>query len=144
MKRPNERKIQISHVLLVLALVLVLAGCVGETVDPNLVSCSQRRLDVAVIAYEDAKEDYLKHLSTRSDVSLTHAFHTTDDAIRVARSVKFCGDFTKEIQDRATDIIWANRYLQQLIYTTMRDSDPGVAIGIFGNKYRDIFDNDIN
>ena len=133
--------------MLLVGVVLVfgLAGCFGENLQREIeAACSNKRIDVALVVYEDAKEKYIEHMRTRSDSSLNLAYHTAEDSIRVARSVRYCTDFSEKVKDRATDIILANKYLQRLAMSTMRDPDPGVAISIFGDKYRDIFENDIN
>ena len=126
-------------------LMLLLTGCVGEAVQNDLAAqCSEKRLKLAMIVYEDAKNQYMEHMQTRSDSALNMAFQTAADSIRVAKSSRYCTDFTDKIKARATDIILSNKYLQVLTVTTMRDADPGVAISIFGDKYREIFKNDIN
>ena len=131
--------------MFVLAAQFLLAGCLGDgaQIDPSL-ACSEKRLNVALLVYEDAKQKYMEHIKTRSDSSLDLSYHTADDSIRVARSVRYCADFSETIKIRATDIILANKYLQRLAMSTMRDSDPSVAISLLGEEYREIYKNDIN
>ena len=133
------------YILWAIPIMFFLAGCLGDSVQKDIeAACSNKRINVALIVYEDAKEKYMEHMRTRSDGALNLAYHTAEDSIRVALSTKYCTDFSERIKSRATEVIMANKYLQRLAMTTMRDPDPGVAISIFGDKYRDIFKNDIN
>ena len=44
----------------------------------------------------------------------------------------------------ALELIRSNRRLRRLIRQNLRDRDPQMAIGVFGEEYREIFKNDIN
>ncbi len=37
----------------------------------------------------------------------------------------------------------SNRLFQKLVVSNMRDQDPGVVVGLYGEEYREIFKNDI-
>ena len=127
------------------AIIFTLSGCFGPGyTGSEPVVCAEKRLSLAAAAYDEAKGHYLEHMRTRGDSDLFFAFHAAEDAIRVARSVKFCDDFSQKTKDRAIDVIRSNRLLQQLVVMTMRDSDPGVTVGLLPDKYREVFKNDIH
>ncbi len=106
--------------------------------------CSRKRLDAAIISYEDAKDQFEKHFATRTDTALIYAYHGSKDAVRLARSIRDCFDFEEIFKEEATELIKSNRMLQRLIVINLRDSDPQVAISLFSGQYRDIIKNDIN
>ena len=107
-------------------------------------SCVQRRLDAAVISYEDAKSQFAEHFKLRTDTALRFAYQASVDSTRLARSIKSCFDFDRSFIPVARDLIRSNRILRRLVRSNLRDSDPQQAIGMFGDQYREIFKNDIN
>ncbi len=64
--------------------------------------------------------------------------------MRLARSIRTCFDFDDDGKRRAIELIRANRVLRILVIRNLRDLDPQLAIGVFGDEYREIFKNDIN
>ena len=61
----------------------------------------------------------------------------------IARSVRSCYDFTREVKRDAIELIRINLVFQKLVMSNMRDQDPGVVAGLLGDQYREIFKNDI-
>ncbi len=107
-------------------------------------SCVQRRLDAAVISYEDAKSQFAEHFKLRTDTSLRFAYQASVDSTRLARSIKSCFDFDRSFIPEARNLIRSNRILRRLVRSNLRDPDPQQAIGVFGDQYREVFKNDIN
>ena len=107
-------------------------------------SCVQKRLDAAVISYEDAKSQFAEHFKLRTDTSLRFAYQASVDSTRLARSIKTCFDFDRSFIPAAKDLLRSNRILRRLVRSNLRDPDPQQAIGVFGEQYREIFKNDIN
>ena len=125
---------------------MLLSSCFAEFApgmqEPN--QCSRKRLDAAVITFEDAKSQLQEHFKIRNDTSLIYAYHSSVDAVNLARSIKKCFDFTSSYKEEAISLIRSNIMFQRLVVSNMRDSDPGVAISLFRGDYVDIIKNDIN
>jgi len=131
---------------LLLALLVAAGGCSPRFTSRRLEdqSCQSRRLNAAGITYEEAKEQFAEHFKVRSDTALRYAYLASADSVRLARSIRTCFDFTQGGKVRAIELVRANRVLRILIIRNLRDLDPQLAIGVFGDQYRDIFKNDIN
>ena len=127
------------------ALLVFLAGCAGQfgPAEGESMECAQRRINAAIISFEDAKGQFAEHFKVRSDTTLVFAFQASVDSVRLARSVRNCFDFRREHRNSAVHLIASNRALQGLIMKNFRDADPQTAIGLFGDEYREIFKNDI-
>ena len=125
---------------------LALAGCVESFTVAQLQaeSCVKRRLDAAAIAYEDAKSQIEEHFKLRSDTSLRFAYQSSLDSSRLVRSIRSCFDFDRSLIPQAREMLRSNTILRRLVRANLRDNDAQQAIGIFGDRYREIFKNDIN
>lgn len=125
---------------------LLVSACTGEPGTPLGArdACADRRLQAAVISYEDAKSEFAEHFKGRSDVALVYAFHASQDSERLARALGQCFDFDANHRTAGIELIRSNQILQTLIVTNLRDSDPGVVIALFGEDYRDFIKNDIH
>lgn len=129
-----------------LAGMFALAGCVESFTAVQLreESCVKRRLDAAVIAYEDAKSQIEEHFKLRGDTSLRFAYQSSLDSSRLVRSIRNCFDFDRSLIPQAREMLRSNSILRRLVRANLRDEDAQQAIGIFGDRYREIFKNDIN
>lgn len=107
-------------------------------------SCADRRLEAASVSFEESKVRFVEHFKLRADTSLRFAFYASVDSVRLARSVARCFDFEASHRVLAVELIRSNRRLRRLIRQNLRDRDPQMAIGVFGEEYREIFKNDIN
>ena len=121
---------------------LLLAGCVGARTRAP-VFCGERRMDQALLAYDQAKEHLAIHYQNRSDSSLGLAYRASQDAIFLARASRNCYDFDQVMRRQAINLIKTNLLLQKLVVSNMRDQDPSVVIDLYGPRYREIFKNDI-
>lgn len=142
--RPGARATAVCGATLA-ALLAFLAGCAGQfgPADGEATVCADRRINAAIISFEDAKGQFAEHFKVRSDTALVFAFQASVDSIRLARSVRRCFDFEREHRTSALNLIASNRALQGLIRKNFRDADAQIAIGLFGDQYREIFKNDI-
>lgn len=126
-------------------LVMVLAQCATElgrrTGEQE--TCAKRRFDAAVVSYEDAKRQFSEHFRGRNDSALVFAYHASVDSVRLTRSLAGCFDFTENYRRQGTELIRSNQVLQRLVVSNLRDADPGAAIALFGDDYRDFMKNDI-
>ena len=138
------RQICILPGLLVISLALSACGDVFTRTQLLEESCVRVRLSAAAISYQDAKALFVEHFKVRSDRSLRFAYMASLDSSRLAVSIKGCFDFDRSFVNEAKSILRSNRVLRKLVKNTMRDSDAQLAIGIFGDEYREIFKNDIN
>lgn len=125
---------------------LALASCRTPFTQAQLLaqSCADRRLEAAGVSFADAKAKFAEHFKVRADTSLRFAFYASVDSVRLARSVARCFDFDFAHRVVAVELIRSNRRLRRLIRQNLRDRDPQMAIGVFGDEYREIFRNDIN
>ncbi|MDH4247390.1 MAG: hypothetical protein OEW39_06210 [Deltaproteobacteria bacterium] len=131
--------------LLVTAGLLTLAGCAtspyGQRVKYQ--TCSDERLALAFALYGKARDELALHYRQRMDSALENAYQASVDSMLVARTVRNCDDFNTLIKRDALNLIRVNRLFQILVTSNMRDQDPGVVVGFFGEDYRDVFPNDI-
>ena len=129
----------------VAALLVFLTGCAAQfgPAEGEATECAGRRIDAAIISFEDAKGQFAEHFKVRSDTALVFAFQASVDSVRLARSVRKCFDFEMGHRTFALNLIASNRALQGLIRKNFRDADAQIAIGLFGDEYREIFKNDI-
>lgn len=130
---------------ILLGALLVLSGCADTftRTQQREASCVRSRLNAAEISYEDAKIQFAEHFKSRSDISLRFAYMASLDSSRLALSIRRCFDFDRTDTRQARSLLRSNRMLRGLVKINMRDSDPQLAIGIFGDQYREIFKNDI-
>ena len=128
------------------ALALGLASCGARFSQAQRLaeSCADIRLEAAGMSFADAKGRFAEHFKLRADVSLRFAYYASVDSARLARSVRRCFDFEPAHRVLAGELIRSNRRLRRLIRQNLRDRDPQMAIGVFGEEYREIFKNDIN
>ena len=114
--------------------------------EPQLVlqSCADPRLDLASSLYEEAKDQFAVHFQQRRFTALNVAYRSSKDAVLVARSTRGCYDFDVVTRRRALSLIRSNLLFQKLVLSNMRDQDPEVVVGLFGEMYQDIFKNDIH
>ena len=143
-QRPGAKAATVRGATLA-ALLVFLTGCAGQfgPADGGATECADRRIDAAIISFEDAKGQFAEHFKVRSDTALVFAFQASVDSIRLARSVRRCFDFEREHRTSALNLIASNRALQGLIRKNFRDADAQIAIGLFRDQYREIFRNDI-
>lgn len=121
---------------------LILAGCGGgRTREP--VFCGDRRIELALAAYDQAREHLSIHYRNRSDSSLGSAYRSSQDSVFLARATRSCYDFDEVMRRQAINLIKTNLLFQKLVASNMRDQDPGVVIDLYGPRYREIFKNDI-
>ena len=140
------RRVRGGALAVLVAGMLVLAGCVDSFTVAQLQeeSCVKRRLDAAAIAYDDAKSQIEEHFKVRSDTSLRFAYQSSLDSSRLVRSIRNCFDFDRSLIPQAREMLRSNSILRRLVRANLRDNDAQQAIGIFGDRYREIFKNDIN
>ena len=143
-RRPGSRAAAVLGAALA-ALLVFLTGCAAQfgPAEGEATECANRRIDAAIISFEDAKGQFAEHFKVRSDIALVFAFQASVDSVLLARSVRKCFDFEMEHRTSALNLIASNRALQGLIRKNFRDADPQTAIGLFGDQYREIFRNDI-
>ena len=143
----SRHGVRLLRMGLLLAGVLLIAASCGRGL-PRVTkleeSCAQKRLSAAEISFEDAKEQFVQHFKLRSDTALRFAYQASLDSTRLASSIRSCFDFDRTYVQLARDLIRSNRILRRLVRTNLRDTDPQRAIGVFGDRYREIFKNDIN
>ena len=124
-----------------LVLVAILAGCAARVRAP--VYCGERRIDLAMLAYDQAKEQLAIHYKNRTDSALGAAYRSSQDSVFLARASRGCYDFDAVMRRQAINLIKTNLLFQKLVVSNMRDQDPGVVIDLYGPRYREIFKNDI-
>ena len=132
-------------VLVAGALVLA-SGCVTDPYAGARVqyqTCSDERLALAYALYSKARDELALHYRQRTDASLGNAYQASVDSMLVARTARNCDDFNTLVKRDAINLIRVNRLFQVLVVTNLRDQDPGVVAGVFGDDYRDVFPNDI-
>ena len=143
-QRPGARAAAVCGATLAVLLAFS-AGCAGQfgPAEGEVEECADRRINASIISFEDAKGQFAEHFKVRSDTALVFAFQASVDSVRLARSVRKCFDFEREHRTSALHLIASNRALQGLIRKNFRDADAQIAIGLFGDQYREIFKNDI-
>lgn len=128
---------------LLLVGLLVLQGCAADRLNTVRRSCAKDRMLLAYELQNEAKAQLAFYFKQRSESNLSYAYHASKDSMLVARSVRSCFDFNRNVKREALDIIRINRLMQKLVVSNMRDQDPGMVAGLFGDQYREIFKNDI-
>ena len=140
--RRTRRSPRAGFWLMVLAVMaLFLAGCSAKRV--VLQACSERRIDLSIAMFEQAKEKLALHFQQRVDTALSESYQASRDSVLLARATRNCHDFDGVVRRQAIDLIKSNLLFQKLITSNMRDQDPGVVVDLYGSRYRDIFKNDI-
>ncbi len=130
----------IGFALLALSAML-LAGCGGQRV--VLEACSDRRIDLSMAMFEQAKDKLALHFQQRVDTALSESYQASQDSVLLARATRNCHDFDAVVRRQAIDLIKSNLLFQKLITSNMRDQDPGVVVDLYGARYREIFRSDI-
>ncbi len=127
-----------------LAGLLLLAACAPPPRSLGL-PCGERRLQLAGVLYQQARDHLAEHFTRRTDASLGDAFYASRDSVILARATRNCFDFDEVVRRQAVDLIKANLLFQKLVVSNMRDQDPGVVVDLYGRGYREmeIFKNDI-
>ncbi len=120
---------------------LFLAGCGAKRV--VLPACSDRRIDLSIAMFEQAKEKLMLHFQQRVDTALSESYQASRDSVLLARATRNCHDFDAVVRRQAIDLIKSNLLFQKLITSNMRDQDPGVVVDLYGSRYREIFRSDI-
>ena len=126
--------------LLVLSAML-LAGCGAKRV--ALEACSDRRIDLSMAMFEQAKDKLALHFQQRVDTALSESYQASQDSVLLARATRNCHDFDAVVRRQAINLIKSNLLFQKLITSNMRDQDPGVVVDLYGPRYREIFRSDI-
>lgn len=143
--RAGRRTKRGQHAGFALALLAVtalfLAGCNAQRV--VLEPCGDRRIDLSMAMFEQAKEKLALHFKQRVDTALSESYQASQDSVLLARATRNCHDFDAVVRRQAIDLIKSNLLFQKLITSNMRDQDPGVVVDLYGARYRDIFKNDI-
>lgn len=139
-RRARGQRAGIGLALLALSAML-LAGCGAKRV--VLEECSDRRIDLSMAMFEQAKDKLALHFQQRVDTALSESYQASQDSVLLARATRNCHDFDAVVRRQAIDLIKSNLLFQKLITSNMRDQDPGVVVDLYGPRYRDIFKNDI-
>lgn len=143
-KHGRARRAALLPLAAALLLVPVLSACTLAQFERRPVeSCTQRRLGVAYALYDEAKRQLTRHYEQRNDLALEFAYHASRDSMSAARTIRTCYDFDTVAKEQAVDLIRSNMLFQKLVVSNMRDQDPSVVIGLYGERYREIFKSDI-
>ena len=134
------RRVGMGLVLLAVT-ALLLAGCGVKRV--VLPACSDRRIDLSMAMFDQAKDKLALHFQQRVDSALSESYQASQDSVLLARATRNCHDFDAVVRRQAIDLIKSNLLFQKLITSNMRDQDPGVVVDLYGPRYREIFRNDI-
>ena len=126
---------------LLAVMALFLSGCGVKRV--ALPACSDRRLDLAVAMFDQARAKLTLHFRQRVDTALSESYQASQDSVLLARATRNCHDFDAVVRRQAIDLIKSNLLFQKLITSNMRDQDPGVVVDLYGSRYREIFRSDI-
>ncbi|MDH4122094.1 MAG: hypothetical protein OEV94_10355 [Deltaproteobacteria bacterium] len=107
-------------------------------------ACAPLALYQASVLYEDAKVQMAKYYKMRADENLLNAYYWSEDAMNLSLSAKSCPDYDADSAKQAKDLYFTARMLRGLAHMNMRDTDPWVTTGLYGQGYREIFKNDIH
>jgi hypothetical protein len=124
-------------------LALLAAGCAPAGIDRSGQFCGERRIELALVMFDQAREQMARHFEQRVDSALRDAYQSSQDSLLLARASRNCLDFDEVIRREAIDLIRSNLLFQKLLVSNMRDQDPGVVVDLYGSQYREIFKNDI-
>ena len=145
----RKRKVRLRQKILTgLAFVAGLAGLAGcgdltQINQPELAACSRQVIALAEGHYDTAKEELAEYFRLRTDGTLLKAYYSSRESSITARRTSRCADFSPSYRNRARELIMANAMLQKVVVVNMRDPDPWILTGIYGESYRDIFKKDI-
>ncbi|MBI3993837.1 MAG: hypothetical protein HY342_11220 [Candidatus Lambdaproteobacteria bacterium] len=131
---------------LLLAGALLLGACTGQIGlrQAQDQTCARARLDAAARLFDDARQQTIKHYTTRVNQALHAAYYASADSIAVARSIRRCWDFDRTYKTEAIELIRTNILLQRMVKLNMRDPEPLVATTLLQEQYHEIFDHDID
>ncbi|MDH5752520.1 MAG: hypothetical protein OEZ59_08895 [Deltaproteobacteria bacterium] len=141
----NGRLGRMAAGMALLMILAMLAGCTPQQLirqGPGQ-TCAEERMSLAYALYNEARGQLAQHFRTRTESSLEKAFQASVDSSLLARTARNCESFDLLIKREAINLIRINRLFQTLVISNMRDQDPGVVAGLYGDEYREIFRNDI-
>ncbi|MBI4081665.1 MAG: hypothetical protein HY423_03550 [Candidatus Lambdaproteobacteria bacterium] len=110
---------------------------------PTAQGCVRPRLEAAAQLFDESKQQLAQFFKQRFEGQLLNALHASNDAMRIARSTQRCFDFDDTAKEQALQLILSARLLNILVFTNLRDDDPGVMVGLYRERYREIIKNDI-